>query len=134
MAATLLIAAPNRPEIVRELTDVLAREAADVQSVLMETCGEIALCRILLAKDDGLRRLLEDEGFQVIEEKVFHLELNADSDELQRLAGMLADRGISIRYMYGNAHGRTTKVVLCVDRPADAFKIVKELGRELATA
>jgi hypothetical protein len=134
MAVKLVVAAPNRPEILSELTQILAHEAADVTGILIETLGEIALCRFLLEKDNGLRRLLEDEGFQVMEERVFHLELSAGSDELHRLTGMLAERGVSIRYLYGTSQGRTTKVVLSVDRPADAYRIVREMGQELAPA
>lgn len=134
LANMLVVAAPSRPEILLQLTKLMSQEGIDAGSILMETFGDVAFFRLMLEKKSGLGRLLEDEGFQVLEDKVFHLELRSGSNGLEQLTQELAEREISVRYLYGTTHDRTMKVVLSVDRPAEALRIVKELGHELVAA
>jgi hypothetical protein len=125
----LVVVVPNQPGVLCQLTELLSQAGVNVDSLLMETFGDVATFRFQLEKESGVRRLLESEGFHVVEDKVFCLELRNRPGELDRLARKLAELGVSIRYLYGTSHGQTTKVVFAVDRPEEAVAAVKEFGQ-----
>jgi hypothetical protein len=133
MASKYVVVVPNEPGILRQLTQLLSQEGVNIDSVLMETLGDVASFRFLLEKENGLRPTLESEGFHVVEDKVFRLDLPNRPGELDHLTRKLAEQGVAIRYLYGTSHGRTTKVVLAVDRPESALGIVKELDQRLVS-
>ena len=132
MVNKFVVVVPNQPGILRQLTQLLSQEGVNIDSLLTETFGDVASYRFLLEKDNGLRRTLEREGFHVIEDKVFRLDLPNRPGELDQLTRKLAEQGVAIRYMYGTSHGQTSKVILAVDRPEDAVGIVKELDQRCA--
>lgn len=132
MANKFVVVVPNQPGILRRLTQLLSQEGVNIDSLLMETSAEVASFRFLLEKENGLRRTLENEGFHVVDDKVFRLDLPNRPGEIDQLTRKLAEQGIAIRYLYGTSHGQTTKVVFAVDRPEDAAGIVKELDQRVA--
>jgi len=136
LANAFVVAVPNQPSVIRQLTQLLSREGFNIDSVLVETAGEVASFRLLADKENekGLRRELENEGFHLVEDKVFRLDLPNRPGELDRLTRKLLDQGIAFRYLYGTSHGQTTKVVFSVERPEDAVRAVKELGQRAAVA
>lgn len=133
MMSKYVVVVPNQHGIMRQLTQLLSQEGVNIDSLLTETFGDVASFRFLTEGENGLRRMLEDEGFHVVEDKVFRLNLPNRPGELDALARKLAEKEISVRYLYGTSHGETTKVVLAVDRPEDAVGIVKDLDRRMVT-
>lgn len=129
-----VVAVPNKPEIMRQLTELLSQEGVNVHSMLMQNVGEVATFKFLVEKEKGLRQTLESQGFHVVEDKVFCLDLPNRPGELDQLAQKLMNQGVAIRYLYGTSHGHTTKVVLSVDRPENAVGVVRELGKQFAEA
>lgn len=132
MANKFVVVAPNQPAVVRRLTQRLSQEGVNIDSLLMETFGDVAYFRFLLEKESGLRAALEGEGFHVVDDKVFRLDLPNRPGEIDRLTRKLAEQGVAVRYLYGTSHGRTTKVVFAVDRPEEAAGVVKELDEREA--
>jgi hypothetical protein len=133
MANKYVVTVPNHPGVMRDLTQLLSQEGVNIDSLLMETTGDVASLRFLLEKENGLRHTLEGEGYHVVEDKVFRVDLPNRPGELDQLTRKLAEQEIGIRYMYGTSHGRTTKVVFSVDRPEDALGIVKEFEKGRCT-
>ncbi len=134
MVTKLVVVVPNQPGVLCQLTELLSQASVNIEGLLMETYGDIATFRFQLEKENGVRRLLESEGFHVVEDKVFCLDLRNRPGELDQLARKLADQGVSIRYLYGTSYGQTTKVVFAVDRPEEAVAVVKEFGQSLIAA
>lgn len=134
LASKLFVVVPNQPAVLRRLTRLLSQENVRAEGVLIETFGDIVSFRILAEQVHEMRRSLEREGFHVTEEKVFRLELGDRPGEIDELTRKLADQGIAVRYLYGTSQGRRTNVVLSVDRPEDAFEIVRESSQELVAA
>lgn len=132
MVNTFVVAVPNQPAVIRQLTALLAREAFNVDGVVLETGGEVATFRLLVDKENGLRRELENEGFHVVDDKAFRLDLPNRPGELDRLTRKLTEQGVAIRCLFGVSHGRATKVVFSVDRPEEAARVVKELDQRVA--
>lgn len=126
MANKYVVVVPNQPGVLRDLTQLLSHEGVNIDSVLMESAGDVASFRFLFEKENGLRPTLESEGYHVVEDRVFRLDLPNRPGELDQLTRRLAEQQISVRYLYGTSHGRTTKVVFSVDRPEDALGVVKE--------
>lgn len=133
-ARKLVISVPNQPVVLRRLTELLSQEGVNIDSLLMETTGDVASFRFLLEEEDGLRDTLENEGFHIVDDRVFRLDLPNRPGEIDRLTRRLADHGVSIRYLYGTSHGKMTKVVFAVDRPEVAADVVKDLERRTAVA
>lgn len=132
MAHKFVVVAPNRPAVVRRLTELLSQEGANIDSLLVENLGDVAYFRFLLEKENGLRGAIESEGFQVADDKVFRLDLPNRPGEVDRLTRKLTEKGIALRYLYGTSHGETTKVVFAVDRTEEAVGVVKELDKRVA--
>jgi hypothetical protein len=133
-ARKFVVTVPNQPPVVRRLTELLSQEGVNIDSLLMETVGDVASFRFLLEEADGLRETLENEGFHIVDDRVFRLDLPNRPGEIDRLTRRLGDNGVSIRYLYGTSHGKMTKVVLAVDRPEVAADVVKDLERRTAVA
>lgn len=128
-ARKFVVTVPNQPPVLRRLTEMLSQESVNIDSLLMETAGDVASFRFLLEEAHGLRETLENEGFHVVDDRVFRLDLPNRPGEIDRLTRRLIDQGVSIRYLYGTSHGKTTKVVFAVDRPEAAAEAVKDLDR-----
>lgn len=133
MVNKFVVIVPNQPPVLRQLTQLLSEEGVNIDSLLMETNGEVASFRFLLEKENGLRKALEREGFHIVDDKVFRLDLPNRPGEIDRLTRKLGEKGIGIRYLYGTSHGHTTKVVFAVDRPDEAATLVKELDQRMTT-
>lgn len=133
MVNKFVVIVPNQPPVLRQLTYLLSKEGVNIDSLLMETNGEVASFRFLLEKENGLRKSLEREGFHIVDDRVFRLDLPNRPGEIDRLTRKLGDEGIAIRYLYGTSHGHTTKIVFSVDRPEAAARVVKELEQSLIT-
>jgi hypothetical protein len=131
MVSKYVVVVPNEPGVLGHLTHLLSREGVNVDSILMETLGDVASFRFMVEKENGLRPMLEAEGFHVVEDKVFRLDLPNRPGELDRLTRKLSEQGVAVRYLYGTSHGRTTKVVFAVDRPDCAIDVVKQLDQRL---
>lgn len=129
MAHKYVVVVPNQPEIVNQLTRLLSEEGVNIDSLHMETLGEIVSFRFVVDQDNGLRQTLESEGFHISENKVFRMDLPNRPGELDQLTRRLADQKVALRYLYGTFHGKTTKVDFAVDRPEDVIAIVKELNQ-----
>lgn len=132
MANKFVVVVPNEQVVLGQLTRLLSQEGVNIDSLLMETSGNVASFRFLLEQENGLRRKLEGEGFHVVDDKAFRVDLPNRPGEIDSLTRRLGDRGIGIRYLYGTSHGRTTKVVFAVDRPEDAAVVVKEFDQRFA--
>ncbi|MDO8631393.1 MAG: hypothetical protein Q7R41_12965 [Phycisphaerales bacterium] len=134
MVNKFVVMVPNQPAVLRQLTSLLSHEGYNIESVLMETAGEVASFRFLVENETekGIRRELEKEGFHIVTDKAFRLDLPNRPGELDRLTRKLLEQGVAIRYLYGTSHGQTTKVVFSVDRPEDAERVVKELDQRTA--
>ena len=134
MAKKYVVVTPNQPGVLRQLTQLLSQEGVNIDSLLMETQGDVASFRFLLERENGLRRTLESEGFHVVEDKVFRLSIPNRPGELDQLTRRLSDQGVAVKYLYGTSHGPTTNVVFSVDRPERASEIVKELDQRFIAA
>lgn len=133
-ARMFVVVVPNQPGTLRQVTQLLSQEGVNIDSMLMETTGDVATFRFLLEREVGLRRTLESEGFHVVEDKVFRLSIPNRPGELHQLTRRLAEQGVAVKYLYGTSHGPTTNVVFSVDRPDHAVEIVKELDQRFIAA
>jgi len=134
MARKYVVVVPNQPGTLRQLTQLLSQEGVNIDSLLLDTHGDVASFRFLLERENGLRRTLESEGFHVVEDKVFRLSLPNRPGELDQLTRRLTEHGVAVKYLYGTSHGQTTNVVFSVDRPEHAAEIVKEFDQRFVAA
>ncbi|MBI3299001.1 MAG: hypothetical protein HYZ75_12595 [Elusimicrobia bacterium] len=125
---------PNQPGMLKKACHLLAAEGLNVDGMLTETFGDAVCFRFMLSMDNGVRDRIESEGFQVIEDQLFHLELPNKPGELNRLIGKLTQKDVCVRYLCGMSEGSTCKVVLAVDRPEKAAGVVGEYECQTAMA
>lgn len=132
VANKFVVDVPNQPAVVRRLTQLLSQEGVNIDSLLVEASADVASFRFLVEKENGLRGTLENDGFHIVDDKVFRLDLPNRPGEIDQLTRRLAEQGVALRYLYGTSHGDTAKVVFSVDRPEAAAGVVKEYSQQFA--
>ncbi|MBI4249176.1 MAG: hypothetical protein HY611_06715, partial [Elusimicrobia bacterium] len=72
----------------------------------------------------GVKKLLENAGFQVLETPAYCVELPNRPGELNKLAKALASKSINIHQIYGSADGgQNAKLIVSVDQIPKAAPI-----------
>lgn len=122
---------PHEPGALARLTQLLSKERVEVQGMVTERLGDSATVRFVTNREDGLRRRLEDAGFPVLENEVFHVEIPNKLAELNRLARILAEERINILSLYSLANGQKARCVLAVDQPERAAQAIAKSGFQL---
>lgn len=125
---------PNEPGTLAQVTQLLLNEEVRINGLRTVNLGDKASIQFLAGKRTGLRRKLEDAGFLVVENEVFHLQLPKRCAELDRLAQCLAEQQINILSLYGAGDGENIRFVLSVDRTQEAAKLMAHLGVQAVPA
>jgi len=120
----------NVPGTMAKVTSLLAKEGINLLAVNTESLGDVAFIRFIPEKPEGVKRLLERAGFQVLETEVFYVEIANRAGELNKLAKALGDAGVNILSVYATTTAQdTAKVALAVDDVRKANAIVdKQVG------
>lgn len=128
---------PNQPGMLKKACEVLAKESVNVDCVLTEAFGDAVCFRLMLSMEDAARKHVEAEGFQVIEDQMFHVELPDMPGEFNKLIAKLAQKDVCVKYVSAMTHGKTCSVIMAVDKPEKATGIMGEYAPRqgsLATA
>lgn len=117
---------PNQPGMLKKACEILAQESVNVDCVLTEAFGDAVCFRMTLSMDETARKRVEAEGFQVIEDQMFHLDLPDMPGEFNKLIAKLAQKDVCVRYVSAMTHGKTCSVIMAVDKPEKATAVIGE--------
>lgn len=124
---------PNQPGMLKKACEILAQESVNVDCVLTEAFGDAVCFRMTLSMADSARKRVESEGFQVIEDQMFHLDLPDMPGEFNKLIAKLAQKDVCVRYVSAMTHGKTCSVVMAVDKPERATAVIGEYAPRKGT-
>ncbi len=117
---------PNQPGMLKKACEVLAQESINVDCVLTEAFGDAVCFRMMLSMEDSARKRIESEGFQVIEDQMFHVDLPDMPGEFNKLIAKLAQKDVCVKYVSAMTHGKTCSVIMAVDKPEMATAVMGE--------
>lgn len=120
---------PNKAGLLKKACQILAEESVNVDCVLTEAFGDDVCFRLMLSLEAAARKRVEGEGFQVLEDQMFHLDVPAMPGELNKLIGKLAQKDVCVKYISAMTNGKTCQVLLAVDKPEMAKAVVGEYDR-----
>lgn len=127
MASQLTVFIENRPGALAEITEVLAEENVNIESIMVEGEHDFGFARIRAHPFRKAETVLKDAGFQVRTGQVLSIALPNEPGALHEVLEALSDAEINIENMYGTANGspKDPELVLQVD---DAQRAKKVLG------
>jgi len=115
----------NRVGALAELCAVVAQESINLLAICAIDTIEEAVLRLVAEKPEETRRVLEKQGFRVIETDVLVVELDNHPGATGTVAALLSRNGMNIDYLYASAHPLMNKAI-CVFR-------LQELQRAYST-
>jgi hypothetical protein len=120
----------NRPGALAELTEMLHDNDVNILAIAVPDAGEFGTVRILPANPDEARMALNDAGMPNTAVDVLVVELPHRPGALAKMARILADESIVIRYAYASEPVDAERG-LCVMQVDDIHRAEEALKKKL---
>ena len=111
----------NRPESLRELTDVLAKHSVNMRALSLADTNDFGIARIIVDDPEKVASILQEEDYLVKATNVIALEIPDETGSLNKILKILGENGRNVEYMYGFT-GRKTNSAFMVLRSTDVPK------------
>lgn len=120
----------NRPGALAELTQALHEAGVNLLGISVPDTGEFGTVRVLPADVMEARDALRDAGLPHVAVDVLAVELPHEPGSLARVARLLADANVTVRYAYATIP-EGDAASLCVVRVDDIHKAQETLDKKL---
>ena len=120
----------NRPGALAELTEMLNESGVNIVAIAVPDAGEFGTVRILPEDPDETRSTLNDAGLPNTAVDVLAVELSHRPGALAKMARILADENIVIRYAYASQPVDAERG-LCVLQVDDIHRAEEVLKKKL---
>ncbi|MBI4248073.1 MAG: ACT domain-containing protein [Elusimicrobia bacterium] len=118
------VPAYDKPGTLAKLTQVLSQKGINITATTTLSLGDVAYMRFVVNNENGVKKILENAGFQVLETPAYSVELPNRPGELNKLAKALASKSINIHQVYGSVDGgQNAKLIVSVDQIQKAAPI-----------
>ncbi|MGB9718993.1 MAG: ACT domain-containing protein [Candidatus Anstonellales archaeon] len=123
---TITIVAEDRVGLLSDISYILGKEKMNIESIATSTVGNTAVLLITVKDAKKASSILKKNGFNVLTEEAFVVQLEDKPGELHKVAKMLADNKINIKNVFVITKGGGKAILsVIVDRPRKAAKILK---------
>ena len=120
----------NRTGRLSEVTAALAAQHINITALCIAETSDFGVLRMIVSDPAQAKAVLAGRGLSVSLTDVICLTVPDEPGALHRALQILADRSISIDYMYAFAAGKTARVIL---RTSDAARSVAALLEQKQT-
>lgn len=127
-ATQLAVFLENRPGVLAEICETLARAGVDIEALTVVDSVDHAVVRFLVDRPGIAVHLLEARGLLVITHDVLTVSLPHRPGSLGALARRLAKARVNIEYLYATTTPGAKKATVVL-RPGDVAKARRVLGR-----
>lgn len=124
----LTIVAPDRPGLLAELTDALAAEGVNIETIDAEGFGDTAVFRLTVDRYDVAIQALHRQDFAPVTEDALLVRLEDRPGALAAIARRFRDADLNIRSLrIVHASGGQTIAAIAVDRTSAAIDLVRDI-------
>ncbi len=131
IATQLSVHMENRPGALADLTETLVDSGVNIIAISAPDTGEFGTVRVLPDDVTEARAALDAAGFAYAAVDVLSVELPHKPGSLARVARLLADHKVVIRYAYATT-SVGTESGLCILRVDDIHKAREVLDKKLS--
>ena len=124
----LTVVAPDRVGLIADISEALAKNSINIESLSVETTNDTAIIRLSTNDEKSTRKVLEESGFSALTSEKVLCRLKDKPGELARISRMLANENISIENIDVLAEKKGEKIVAI--KTDDNAKAMKLLGQE----
>jgi hypothetical protein len=125
----LRVVVPNRPGLLAELTEVLAKKNISIEDITVETHGAGAVVRLNVENEELAMEALNDAGYPAVSDAVILARIEDKPGALAELSRELADEQINIRSLHHvRREGGHAFVAISTD---DNYRARKLLGEAI---
>jgi hypothetical protein len=133
MVKLVAVFAEDRPGQAARITGVLARANINIRCVIVASSGTCGVMKLLVNKPDLACDALKQEGFAATLTDVVAVDLPDKPGALHSVANCLATHNINLCNTSGFASDNRAILVMEVQDPAQARKVLKQQGFHVLT-
>lgn len=102
MLKDLTLVVPDRPGTLAELAEAIGRAGINIEALSCDSVGGSAVLHLLVEDPRGVRKIMENEGFEVRAERdVLVVDTEDRPGALAGVARRIASTGVNIDFLYG---------------------------------
>ena len=121
----MTVIAQDKVGMIADISYILGAAKINIDSVMAVSSEGKAILTFLLKDGERAARLLEHNGYNVLESEIFLIRLKDEPGELSRVSSLLGEKKINIASLYVVARDRGHSIVaLKVDKPRKAKKLL----------
>jgi len=126
----ITVALPNQPGQLAAICRLLSSQSVNIEALSLVDSIEQGVVRLLTNDPQICKKILQANGFYVIEGEVLVLDLFDRIGKLAQISAALADAKVNIDYVYGSVEhaGAPMRLVLKASDGTRARAILSELG------
>lgn len=125
----------NRSGRLVDVARTLARNGINIRALSVADTADYGLLRLIVDNPDQATRVLNDQGFTVVETEVLAIEIPDRPGGLSDIIDILSSKGLNIDYMYAfvGTSGENAIVIFRTAPVDQAIEALKEGGARILT-
>jgi len=124
----------NREGRLDQVTEVLAANNINIESMSLADTSEYGLLRMIVSQPEVAKGILKENGFSAMLTDVLAVKLAHEVGMLQKLLKAFSGLDINIEYMYALATGKeNASIIVKVNDPELAYKALVDNGMKMYT-
>lgn len=119
----------DKPGRLAAVTKKLYEESINIRAISIAEVESFRIVRLIVDNTDYAHSVLKDNGFTVSISKVIGVEVKDSSGELYRIAEVLGNEQINVKYCYASISGNEkAMLIFWVDNIKKAVKVLDKEG------
>ena len=128
----LMISLDDNVGSLAEVTNMISASGINMVAICAYAANQKVAIMFVTEDNNGARKILEDQGYNVREEEVILLSVENKPGALQAVTDKIAEAGINLKLIYGSVakEGKVSRIVLISENNMDVMMMIRmEFGR-----